>query len=190
MRIIAVASLAGILVCLSGCAGVVSLHPLAEPNGKNTVFDPALLGTWEEVKPSDNGQKVQYSVGRAESGYSVVAHDGKETIKGTMRLMKAGDRYLLDVLSASDGAPPPVHLFFRLRLDGDKAWVAEMDSRWLRDQIESSGRPRHEVAEDDRLVLTAPPAELRRYLLPYAEDQRAFGDETELRRVAGKAVSQ
>ena len=63
--------------------------------------------------------------------------------------------------------------------------MAEMDSGWLQDQIRSSALLRHEVlAEDgDQVVLTASPAELRRYLLPYAADDRSFGGEIELRRI-------
>lgn len=171
------------LVSLTGCAGVVSLHPLAVPNGKETVFDPALLGTWEEVKTPRDGAKTRYTVARAESGYSVVADP--DQITGTFHLIKADNRTLLDVYYPSKTGHPAVHLFFKLRLEKDTAWVAEMDSGWLQDQIRSSALLRHEVlAEDgDQVVLTASPAELRRYLLPYAADARSFGGEIELRRI-------
>ena len=168
------------LASLSGCGAVVSLHPLAIPNGKETVFDPALLGTWEEVRAEPDGTKARYEVDRAESGYSVKAVSG-----GTMHLMKVGNRLLLDVYCPSDGAPPPVHVFLRLRLEKDTAWVSGMDSSWLQDQIEASGLPRHEVLTGDwnRMVLTASSAELRRHLLPYVNDDKSFSEETELRRV-------
>ena len=173
------------LASLTGCAGVVSLHPLALPNGKEIVFDPALLGTWEEVEPERDGTKTRYTVARAESGYSVLAVPNE--IKGTMHLMKVGDRYLLDVYCPSDGAPPPVHLFFKLRLEKDTAWVAGMDSGWLKEQIKTRGQLRHEVLaeDDDRVVLTASPAELHRYLLPYVAERKSFGGETELHRIKG-----
>jgi hypothetical protein len=172
------------LLWLTGCAGVVSLHPLAVPNGKDTVFEPALLGTWEEVKAESRGEKTRYTVDRAESGYKVSTLAESNKLEGTMHLMKVGNRYLLDILCDSDGAPPPVHLFFRLRLDKDSAWVSEMDSSWLQDEIEARGVPRHEVLEGgDRLVLTASTAELHRHLLPFVGDDRSFGAEIELRRV-------
>jgi len=173
------------LASLTGCGAVVSLHPLAVPNGKETVFDPVLLGTWEEVKAESDGTKTQYAVDRAESGYSVKAVAESTKGEGTMHLMKVGNRLLLDVYCPSDGAPPPVHLFFKLRLEKDTAWVSGMDSSWLQDQIEASGLPRHEVLTDDwdRMVLTASSAELRRHLLPYVSDDKSFSEETELRRV-------
>ncbi|HMD69938.1 MAG TPA: hypothetical protein VKF41_01270 [Bryobacteraceae bacterium] len=178
-----VALLVGILVSLSGCAGVVSLHPVALPNDKDVVLDPALLGTWEEVKTKSGAAKNTYIVTRAESGYGVSS--APEEMKGTMHLLKVGDRYLLDVYCPSDGAPPPVHLFFRLRLDKDTARVAEMDSDWFKQQIKTSAQLRHEVLmeDDDRIVLTASPSEMRQHLLPYVKDDRSFGGEIELRRI-------
>jgi hypothetical protein len=183
MRKLQICFLAAFLSLLTGCAGVVSLHPLALPNGKDTVFDAALLGTWEEVKAEDKGTKGRYTVGRAESGYSVVA-EGEE-FRGTMHHMKVGDRRLLDVYCPSDGPPAPVHIFFKLRLEKDSAWLAEMGSDWLRDQIETRGELRHEVLteDDDRVVLTASPSELREHLLPYLAQEKSFNEETELRRI-------
>ena len=60
-----------------------------------------------------------------------------------------------------------------------------MDSDWLKEQIKTRGQLRHEVLMEDheRVVLTASPGELRRYLLPYVADDRSFGEETELRRI-------
>jgi len=173
------------LASLTGCGAVVSLHPLAIPNGKDTVFDPALVGTWEEAKAERDGTKDRYTIDRAESGYSVKLVAESTKGEGTMHLMKVGNRLLLDILCPSDGAPPPVHLFFRLRLEKDTAWVSGMDSSWLQDQIEASGLPRHEVLTDDwdRMVLTASSAELRRHLLPYVGDNKSFSEETELHRV-------
>ncbi len=183
MRGFQVVLLVSMLVSLSGCAGVVSLHPVALPSDKDVVFDPALVGAWEEVKADGDGARTRYTVDRAGSGYTV--NVGPDKGKGTMRLLKTGDRYLLDVYCPSDGPPPPVHLFFKLRLDKDAAWLAEMESNWLKEQIKTRGQLRHEVLaeDDDRIVLTASPTELRRYLLPYVADDRSFGEETELRRI-------
>ena len=171
------------LASLTGCEGVVSLHPLTVPNGKDTVFDPALLGTWEEIKALDDSAKTRLTVARAESCYSVIA--GPDEIKGTVQPIRADSRTLLDAYYPSKTGHPAVHLFFKLRLEKDTAWVAEMESDWLRDQIRSRGELRHEVLAEDgeRIVLTASPAELLRYLLPYAADDRSFDEEIELRRI-------
>jgi hypothetical protein len=176
------------LAYLTGCSGVVSLHPLALPHGKGVVFDPALLGTWEESQTTGDVAKNRYTVARADSGYSFRVVMGADEMKGTIYLVKVGDRYLLDVYCPSDGEQLPVHFFVRLRMKNDTAWVAAMDSDWLQHQIKTRGELRHELLteSDLRLVLTASSAELRKYLLPYAGDDRAFGEECELRRIAPK----
>jgi hypothetical protein len=178
--------LISVLACLTGCSGVVSLHPLALPHDKETVFDPALVGTWEEATDSGDTLKNRYTVARAASGYSVRVTTGVEEIKGTMYLTKVGGRSLLDVYCPGKDEQPPVHFFVKVRIEKDAAWVAQMDSKWLQDQIKSRGELQYEPLNKDdlRLVLTASSADLRRYLLPYAADDRAFGEEGELRRVA------
>jgi hypothetical protein len=112
------------LLPLTGCGGVVSLHPLAIPNGKETVFDPALMGEWESVDAESRNTTSIYAVDRGESGYRVILTTGKDRIEGTMHLLRLGDRYLLDVLCPGQAAPPPVHLFLRLRLEKDSAWLS------------------------------------------------------------------
>jgi hypothetical protein len=126
-------------LALSGCAGVVSLHPLAVPNGKDTIFHPALLGTWESGDPEHGGTRSTYTVERAESGYKVILTTGKDRVDGTMHLLKFGDDYLIDVLCPSEGAPPPVHLFLRLRLEKDSAW-AQRDEHLLAQRPHRSQR--------------------------------------------------
>ena len=108
------------LASLTGCEGVVSLHPLTVPNGKDTVFDPALLGTWEEIKALDDSAKTRLTVARAESGYSVVVAVRDDEIKGTVQLIRADSRTLLDAYYPSKTGHPAVHLFFKLRLEKDK----------------------------------------------------------------------
>lgn len=175
--------LGSMLVSLSGCAGVVSLHPLAMPNDKETIFDPALVGTWEDVKADKDGSKARYVVDRAESGYSVNLLPDK--VQFTMHLLKVGDRYLLDVYCPTDGPGLPVHVFLKLRMEKDSAWLAEMQSDWFKEQIRTHAQLRHEVLteDDDRIVLTASSSELHRSLLPYVADDRSFNKEGELRRI-------
>ena len=198
MRKLQVCFLTALLGGLTGCAGVVSLHPLVLPTDQDAIFDPALVGTWEDVDP--HGKKV-YTVSRAESGYNVTLRPsdpsdaGKREVKLSMHLLKVGDRRLLDVYTkdltcSSDSCDnydmrPDVHLFFRLRLDKDSAWLSEMDSDWLKEQIKTRGQLRHEVLLEDheRVVLTASPGELRRYLLPYVADDRSFAGKDEIRRI-------
>jgi hypothetical protein len=198
MRKLQICFLTAFLGFLTGCASVVSLHPLVLPNDQDAIFDPALVGTWQDVDPHD---RTVYTVSRAESGYYVVLRPSdpgaaeKREVKLSMHLLKVGDRRLLDVyikdLTCDSDACDnydmqlPVHLFLRLRLDKDSAWLSEMESDWLKEQIKTRGQLRHEVLTEDhdKVVLTASPGELRRYLLPYVADDRSFAHEDEIRRI-------
>ena len=177
-----------IVVLLNGCAGVVSLHPLVTETDKDAVFDPALVGSWQESKPDSQGSGPIYVVSRlGESGYSVSAKTEKGDSSVPMRLLKVGNRFLLDVRFSGDDPTLPVHLFFRVRVEKDTAWIAEMDTDWLIEQIKTKGQLRYEIldekGQDRRLVLTASTAELRKYLLPYVSEAKSFADETEFHRV-------
>jgi len=178
------------LVSSTGCVSVVSLHPLAAPHDKDAVFEPGLVGTWQEADSQDD--KTQYVVTHDESGYAVIVKTGveksgggKEEVKLKMQLLRVGGRYLLDIDCPSDDPAVPVHIFFKLRLEQDSAWLALMDSDWLKEQIKTSVVLRHEVLTEDhgRILLTGSPDELRSYLLPYVADDRSFEDETGLRRI-------
>ncbi len=178
-----------IFAFLTGCTNVASLHPLADEDGRDTVFDPALLGAWED--PTDTSStRLTFTLARADSGsgYSYNVTSGSEESNGTMYLIKTAGRYLMDIYCKNNDGSISAHVFVRLRLEKDTAWVATMDSDWLREQIETRGELRHEIMteSDNRLVLTASRDELRRYLLPYAADERSFSEEGEVRRVAPK----
>ncbi len=178
-----------VLVSLTGCAGVVSLHPLATPDDRRVTFDPALVGTWEVVDANPDGVRMRYVVVSAPPGYVVTAGPNQE--RCTMQLLKVGDRRLLDVYFPNDGPLVPVHVFYKLRLEKDAAWLAEMESDWLMEQIKASGSVRHELLNEEvplsqgvkRILLTASTGELQSGFLPYAADDRSFIEEIELKRI-------
>jgi hypothetical protein len=204
MRKLQVCVLTAFLGFLTGCAGVVSLHPLVLPTDHDAIFDPTLVGAWEDVDPHFRNV---YTVSRAESGYNVTLHPsdpgdaGKREVKLSMHLLKVGDRRVLDVYTkdltcSSETATysvncdnyytqVQVHVFFKLRVEKDSAWWSEMGSDWLKEQIKTRAQLRHEVLteEHDKFVLTASPDELRRYLLPYVADDRSFEHENEIQRI-------
>jgi hypothetical protein len=178
------------MVASTGCVSVVSLHPLVTPKDADALFEPGLVGTWQD--DVELGDKSQYVVTHDDSGYAVTVRPGaenrdgkKEELKLKMQLLKVGGQELLDVDCPSDDPGVPVHIFIRLRLERDSAWVAMMDSEWLKEQIKNGVMLRHEVLTEDngRILLTGPSSELRSYLLPYVNDDRSFEGEGELRRV-------
>jgi hypothetical protein len=95
------------LASLTGRIGLTSLHPLASPDARENVFDPALMGTWEEAETAGDVLVTRFTVTRADSGYSYSMVSESGGMSGTMSLMKTGDRYLLDVYCPSEGEALP-----------------------------------------------------------------------------------
>ena len=191
MRRIMIATLAAALGVLTGCGAVLSRNPLYPENAKEVVFDPALLGKWQDVTNKD---KTVYEIARLdESAYFISFEDHGKPETATMELLKVGAFSMLDVCFRDDGAGGDAgpskhyftrHLFARIRIEPDTVHLAALGSKWLKERILATGKPAHtQAAEGDDPVLTAPSAELQQTLIPYLDHPEAFGDETELRRV-------
>jgi len=188
MRKIVIATLAAALGALTGCGALLSRNPLFPENAKEVVFDPALLGKWQEVTHND---KKIYQVSRLDdSAYFISFEDDGRPEMATMQLLKVRALSLLDIRFIDEDSPDPSehyftwHLFAKIRTEPDTVHLAVMGSKWLRERILATGKPAHtQAAEKEDLKLTAPSAELRKTLLPYLDHPEAFEDETELRRV-------
>jgi len=175
---------------LTGCAGVVSLHPMVTDTDRDAVVEPALVGFWQDATPDKAGEKATYLVARkGRAGYTITSVENGATKSATMHVLRVGERYLLDIFDNIDDPALPVHVYFGLRMNAQKntVWLAEMRSDWLKAEIAAKGQPRNEILTEEevkgKVVLTAPQADLRKYLLLYAADQRAFDKETELHRI-------
>jgi len=176
---------------LTGCAGVVSLHPLINDSDSDAAVEPGILGQWREVSPDDKPESANgqiYTVERAEkSGYKLTTLDNGVEKSGVFHLLKLKDRYLVDVRDDVDDPPLPCHIYFSLVLQKDSLKLSEMDTPWLKDQIaHRQGLHTEELTEPNaagKIVITSPHDDLRKYFLPLASDSRSFANESELRRV-------
>jgi tetratricopeptide (TPR) repeat protein len=136
------------------------------------VFEPALVGSWTwGVEINSDGK----------NGCEVVLDT-----TNTMHLVKLGGILLAD-LGWPDDKGVPFHMFLKIRLEADQIHVA-FPSEWLAEQVRTRGLPRHEVlaagGDPGHVLLTASSEELRRDLLPYLNDPRAWGEVFDLQREA------
>jgi hypothetical protein len=77
----------------------------------------------------------------------------------------------------------PGHIFSRVRLEGDNLSLAMLDPDSLKKMIEEKKADiGHELFGDDGIVLTAPTAELQKFMLKCAGDTEAFGEPMKLKR--------
>ena len=156
-----------------GYGQVASLRALVADDSPSVVFEPSLVGKWswgvEIARDGKNGYKV-----------------GIGDTKLTMRLVRLSGILLGDVFSGPEGGLP-CHFFVKLDIQADQFHVSFLNSEWLAQEIQTRGWPRHEVlTEGDQkggVLLTASSEELRRDLLAYLDDPRAWKDDEDLERV-------
>jgi len=168
------------LASLTGCGPMLSLHPLYTDSDQ--ALDAALVGTWTDdegkillrVKPSDK------------AGYDVVYLDessNKENLG--VRLVKLGAFQFVDITPPTEsGLTVPGHLLGKIWPVDGSLHLAILGTDWLKERIANDpSAPAHEETSDGQLLLTAPTADVRKFVLRYAKEAQAW-DETVLQRVA------
>jgi len=168
---------------MTGC--VPSLHPLYTE--KDVVFDPALVGTWEE-KDGKNTWTFQKS---GDKGYELVSTEGGEPGRFEAHLVQLGKYSFLDTYPEEMGPQNDMHkvhlirahFIWRIWREGDLLRIATLDNDWLKKLItEKKVQIPHEELGKDYLVLTAKTQQIQKLVLQFADDPKAFPDPGEFRR--------
>ncbi len=160
----------------------------------DAIADDRLLGTWSE---SDEDSDT-FTFRRNGDGYLVSWEEDGETEETTASLTQIGDLRFLQL--AEDNCSN--HLFFdddgdercfgiyKFEIDQRMVRIAPLDhERLFRDSVAGKLDVSHEIRREVEMakskrsptvytcvVLTAPTAELRRFLLNYAGDRSVFGE--------------
>jgi hypothetical protein len=183
-----------VLVALTGC--VPSLQPLYTDGDLS--FDSALLGTWDGENSSDTWEFTK----KDETEYKLVVTESNSSMsrgrKGefVVHLVKVEGVVFLDLFPAEPNCPQndfylghliPVHTFIRifqveptLKLACFSPGGWHEGKGWLEIYLEKNPTAiRHEQA-GDRILLTAPPKELQKFLLAHLPE--GFDEPEELKR--------
>lgn len=73
------------------------------------------------------------------------------------------------------------HTFARYRVEGGRLFLEFIDGQYIQELIEKKRiRLKHEVINEDEIILTASTEELRAFILKYEDDELLFDDEGEL----------
>lgn len=161
-------------MALTGCSKLVSLNTFVAED--EAAVDPALPGIWQD-KDGDG----LYIVKQAGNSYTITATDKSSTLRLEARLLAAGDLRILD-LTAKDQSPCqiPVHVPVRIWLTGNTLRMVFLDSDWLQ-QFAVQQLGAH--VTEGRTVIGSAGATVRDFLVSYASDPKAQGDEQLLLRV-------
>jgi hypothetical protein len=182
----------GLVVALASvlAACVPSLHPLYE--GPDLVLEPTLPGVWQTEDGSTSWTFTQ-ATGRS---YSLVIQEHGVRDRFEAHLVRLGDGLFLDLFPVQediDGTyrempegdsrdrlyflhTARVHSFWRVSLEGRTLCIMALDVDWLRKALdEGTVALGHARRGTDDLILTAPTAELQRFVGRYA-DKGAFSE--------------
>jgi len=179
-------ALCGILAFVV-CGCVPSVHPLYTE--KDVVFDPGLVGSWQE---EDGDEKWNFQkAGEKEYKLEYVDNDGRVG-KFEVHLVKIKGKMFLDFYP-EEPEPElnefykchlfPVHMFARVSQIQPTLKMAFLDPDWLTKRLERRPRPLRYEETEDGLLLTAQPKKLQSFLLKHFDDEDAWGDESDLKRM-------
>ena len=169
-------------ISLSGCF-LQSLHPLY--TDEEVVFEEKLIGKW-----SENGDYIlEFKKGEGKA-YKMRLFDGKDG-RFEAHLVKLKDMMFLDIYP--DGVTMEgvqglykmhllgVHTFLRVDQIEPKLQLRPLDYERVSEMLkEDPNLLKHEVLEEDHIVLTAPTKRLQEFMIKHANVEGVFGDITEL----------
>ena len=171
---------------IAGC--VPSLHPLWTKD--TLVYDGAIKGSYQQ---DDN---VWEFVGDpAKKSYALTIHEKDDKVSRlTANLVAVGDARFLDLYPSDDAELGdgdwlkfhlvPAHLFFRVDQTQPNLVLAAMNpdaiEKLLKDNPEMV---KHEIVEDDRVVLTDSPEKLQTFVVAGLKIEGFFGKPQELKPV-------
>jgi hypothetical protein len=164
---------------LCGCLPL-SIYPLY--TDKETVFDPSLIGTWEDEKAD--------SVWMLEEGPSgsyvfQLVTEGEESRSFSVHLVKLGPHEFLDFFPMEEEGEDflgdlllPVHLFYKMERAGDQIRLRVLNEEWLASLIASGQVSVSYMRQVDGVkVLSSPTETLQAFLIEHARKEEAFYSE-------------
>lgn len=177
---------------LVSCMPAYSVHPYFTE--KDLIFDPSLVGTW--YSQDDENQRgavvIEQMDFNGKPGYEISLTNITDkpatpeiNQKFDARLFKLGGEQFLDVVqsdlrSGDDQIAVlamPVHMLAKVSLQEDSLTFWFLDDEWLKKSLESGQTSTAHEIEDDTPVLTAPTADLQKFVLDHANEEKAFSFE-------------
>jgi hypothetical protein len=170
--------IAVVIVTTTGC--VPSLHPVFTKG--DVVFEEKLLGEWREKHVAGKASVV--TITRLDdNAYRVVSGNPGKTGVFRAHLVRLGKHLFMDLSPGKKlpkdgfhGVPYiPTHLVVRVHLDGAELRMDGVDHRKLEKMLERNPAAlKHEKVKGSVLI-TAPTAELQKFLIAHAVGDALFG---------------
>jgi len=170
MRHIAIlAALAGTVIT-TGCGVTLSVNRLY--TDKDLVSDFPLEGKWTDEKAEDI-----WEVRKDDDGFVAVQLGKGESGEVSIHVVRIGQTRFLDIANKNTSALDiEGHLFMRVRLEGEELAIESLNWEWLKDKAAQAGLGSFESErkEGGMWTLTAPTADLQKFIALYANEPKAF----------------
>ncbi len=141
----------------------------------DTVFIPALVGTWGEI---GGGENTHVFLQGEENSYTVVFRNEKgDSGEYHAQLGKIGKFLFLDSYPMRDPSEYhtiATHMFWKVTLKGDSLYLTALDSDRLKELIDAKKLSVTHVRNGSDIILTAPTKDLRLLMFRLADDPKAF----------------
>lgn len=171
---------------IAGC--VPSLHSIVTE--KTLTYDPALVGRWEA---QDTAWTITGDPNDKSYAIAIIESENKQSPL-TGRLVEIQGKRFLDLYPSGDAKLNtgdwfnahllPVHGFWKLDKAETGFTLSVMNPDTIKDLL--AGNPqliKHEVVEEDRIVLTDTPENLQKFLIAGLGIEKFYGDAMELKPV-------
>jgi hypothetical protein len=183
MRFLPFVCATAVLLLLTGCTDLLSVHPLA--TAETAVFDESLTGEWACADKDCKGSVLIRAGSAANKDYDIIwipGEDDDEPLRLKGQLVKVGDRLVFDLVTTRrPDMAVPGHFFMLVDKTAGTAKFHWLDSEWLRNQVISRKSLPYTMV-NDKPVIRAGSAEINAFLAQYGLDARAVSDTLSFKR--------
>ncbi len=154
-----------------------SVHPLFTQT--EAVFNPSLVGTWVNNDESYTFEKLH------EKNYRLVTRplNESDSMVYAVTLGKIGATWFIDsypIVNSKDHHYLSVHVFTRMKMQGDTLSIATLEADWLLKMITAKKIKITHVQRENEIILTASTTELQNFFATIAGTNDAFSDQNVL----------
>lgn len=175
-----------ISISFSGGEGddVIDTGDYVIENGDTTIFKDTVKLQFEEIIEEKVDKLKGLTTDKKEDTFYFMRffEQGEEVASFKAHLVKIGDDLFIDLLPSGgldeeNGASEnyfPVHTFLKVKLTDTRLELKFFNQSKLKDLFKSNlVRIRHEIV-DDRVLITAQPKEIQKFLEKYSKDESVF----------------
>jgi hypothetical protein len=189
MKTIKVLLPVALFIFISGCV-VYSFYPLYTE--KDLFPNSLLLGKWTDEEDTEWNFKYAYKGKKVLENIDSTSYILTQKFKSdelpdssefSVHVIKLGETYFLDFylekfsieeFLLKDFHIIPVHTFAKLTVEPNKLEIHWFDQSWLEELLEKNKAEIRHENNDDFILLTASPDELKQFVQKYAHDEEAF----------------